>query len=239
MSFFPGDTIKPSASREREVTRLLEAARGERASFGVNGRYKMEPGHVLVRNDTGADLGFGKAAMIDRDKWYERDVQPRKEPEYRTGFVSAIALAPIITGMSPRPSRLGVTIEPIKAGRFGVMAIAGLAVATESTTNGYVAPAPGGVIVQGMFGFAKVVTNPERGGNFSIWDLSTQNMYAAYEITAKSGTSITGRLVADYTSLVLDSYGIAAWQVVGDSGMAFWNGDAWVIVSPWCPGSNE
>ncbi len=244
MSFFPGDTIKPSASREREVTRLLEAARGERASFGVNGRYKMEPGHVLVRNDTGADLEFGKAALIETNGWFENDVIPRKDPEYRTGFYKAISLRPMVSLMSPRVERMGLAVEPIKDGKFGVMAIAGLAVATYGMSSGYIAPLTNN-IASTMFGFAKVVANPNRFGYHEVWDLSCHNPYCPYELTARGSTSFTADIVLTpfaggrYSSAIYDPYNIAKWQVVGDTGIVYWAADRWIIVTPWCPGSDE
>jgi len=241
MSFFPGDIIKPSASREREITKLLEAARGERASFGVDGRYKMEPGHVLVRNDTGADLGFGKAAMIKGSGYFDQDPLPRRNPDYRTGFYSAVALAPTTHLMSPDFTRIGLAVEPIKNEKFGLMAIAGLAIATYPSLMGYVQPITGGV-AQGMFGYAKVVATSHLGlsvpRDFSVWDLSTQNMYNVYELLT-IGTDKLAALQGGYQSRVMDPYNIASWQVVGDKGLVYWNGQTWDIVSPWCPGSDE
>lgn len=245
MSFFPGDNWKPSASREREVTRLLEAARGERASFGVPGKTKMEPGHVLVRNDTGADLEFGKFAMITHDGYFDQDLSPRKDPEYRSGFYKSVALAPIISNMTPRFERMGVTVEPIPNNKFGIMAIAGLAVCTYGFTTGYIAPIPGNNVLAGMFGFAKVVAYPQRGNNFCVVDMSCHNMYAPYKLTAISGGGRTARFAesltpsSSYTSAVYDDYGIASWQVVDDGGLAFWNGSKWVIVVPWCVGGDQ
>jgi hypothetical protein len=242
MSFFPGDIIKPSASREREITKLLEAARGERASFGINGRSRLEPGHVLVRNDTGADLGFGKAAMIRRLGYYDQDPLPRREPEYRTGFYSAVALAPTVEAMTPSVARMGLAVEPIKQDKFGVVAISGLAVAAYTSALGYVQPVTGGVFA-GMFGFARIVSVPQAGQSaprdFGIWDLSAHNPYNVYEITAISGGAKTATLEGGYSSVIKDNHGIATWQVVGDKGLVFWDGQFWVIVSPWCVGGTE
>ena len=245
MSIFPGDTWKPSASREREVTRLLEAARGERASFGVPGKTKMEPGHVLVRNDTGEDLKFGKFAMITHDGYFDQDLSPRKDSEYRSGFYKAVALAPIISNMSPRVQRMGVTVEPIANTKFGIMAVAGLAVCTYSFDKGYIAPASGTAFWIGMFGFARVVAMPQRGSGFCVVDMSGHNMYAPYTLTAVDAISRTARFAgpaaasASYTSLIYDVYGIASWQVVGDGGLAYWTGEQWEIVVPWCVGGDQ
>lgn len=242
MSFFPGDKWRPSASREREITRLIEEARGDRASFGVPAGQRMQPGHVLVRNDTGADLGFGKAAMVKTLGYHDQDPLPRREPEYRTGFYSAVALAPTVLGMTPGVTRMGLAVEPIKSQAFGVMAVAGLAIATYPATLGYVQPVSGGVFQGGMFGFAKVLSVPQSGQfpprDFSVWDLSTQNMYNTYELTAV-GTTKVGTLDGGYSSVLLDTYQIAGWQVIGDKGMAFWDGQFWRIVSPWCVGATE
>ena len=227
------------------MTRLLEAARGERASFGVPDKTKMEPGHVLVRNDTGEDLGFGKFAMITYDGYFDQDLSPRKDPEYRSGFYKAVALAPIISHMSPRVQHMGVTVEPIANTKFGVMAVAGLAVCTYSFNSGYIAPASGTTFRVGMFGFAKVVATPQRGSGFCVVDMSNHNMYAPYTLTAVDAVSRTARFAgseaesASYTSPIYDDYGIAGWQVVGDGGLAYWTGEQWVIVVPWCVGGDQ
>jgi len=243
---FPGDKFKPSASREREITKLIEAARGNAASFGVPSLDGLGPGHVIAKNETGADLAIGKAALIPTGSTpgiSSQEATPRVDPEYRKGFYTLKALTPLVSGANPFFESLAVTIEPIKDGRFGRVAIAGLAVANYTSPSGFVMPIAGNVS-GGFFGLARIVTNTSgRDGSagFSIWDLSCRSMQARYTLTtnwaAGSATATIGEFGSTYSTQILDSFNIATWQVNGDQGMAIYSTGFWRVITPWCVGS--
>ena len=238
---FPGDKFKPSASREREVTKLLEAARGDAASFGVRGLDGLGPGHVIAKNTTGADLAIGKAALIPAGSTggvSSQEQIPRKDSSYQKGCYTLKALTPLITGANPYFESLAVTVEPIPNNKFGRVAIAGLAVANYPAQHGFVNPAAGNVS-WGLFGLAKVVTcMPATGSSdFSVWDLSCRAMQAVYTLTTNWSSGYATATIAGASTQLLDTNGIATWQVNGDKGMAVYTGGNWVVITPWCVGS--
>lgn len=233
---FPGDKFKPSADRERHITKLLESARGERASFGVPTLDGLAPGHAIAKNDTGADLFFSKPVFLEKQGFINTERSPRVDLEYRRGRYTLKPWVPVVDDM--RVSRMAVTMEPIKAGALGVVAIAGLAICDEAAGTGFIAPSATGTSA-GMFGFAKVVSSPS-DGNFGVVDLSDTSSLAVYTITAITAGTITASFYAPpgtYTTIIYDVHNIAGWQVVGDRGLAFWTGSQWHIITPWCVGA--
>ena len=242
---FPGDKFRPSAARERELTKIIEAARGQRASFGVPGMDGLGPGHVIAKNETGADLEICKAALIpagSTDGVSAQEASPRKDPSYQKGYYTLKALTPLVTDANPFFESLAVTLEPIKDGRFGRVAIAGLAVANDSPPSGFVQPLAGSVS-GGAFGLARIVANtsgPSGGAGFGIWDLSCRAMQASYTLTtnwaAGSATATIGGAIG-YSTLIRDPFNIATWQVNGDKGWCVYVSGVWQVINPWCVGT--
>ena len=233
---FSGDRFKPSAKREREVTRLIQERRGELASVGVPDIRSMQPGHVIAKNETGSDLGIGKAALIRIGQGYfNTETIPRKDPEYRRGYYRLSALTPCVSGETPYFESMAVSIEPIPDGRFGVVAIAGLAIANYPLDHGFVHPIAGNVSAS-FFGFAKVVTKPQDGLHFGVWDLSCRAMQAPYELTTNWSTGGATATIGNWSTPILDSFNIARWQTTGDKGMAVWTSGYWRVITPWCVG---
>jgi hypothetical protein len=239
---FPGDKFKPSASREREVTKLLEAARGERVSFGVPSLDGLGPGHVIAKNTTGADLAIGKAALIPAGNTLgvsSQEVSPRKDMEYRKGYYTLKALTPLVTPADPFFESFALTLEPIPNRKFGRVAIAGLAVANYTNSHGFVFPISGG-IGSGIFGLAKVVANTsgtEGSSAFAVWDLSCRAMQANYSLTSNWSGGAASATIGGYSTQIGDVHNIAQWQVNGDKGMAVYLGGVWQVITPWCVGS--
>lgn len=237
---FPGDKFKPSAAREREVTKILEAARGDAASFGVRGLDGLGPGHVIAKNETGADLAIGKAALIPTGSSggvSSQEQIPRKDPSYQKGYYTLKALTPLISGANPYFESLAVTVEPIPNNKFGRVAIAGLAIATVNLQHGFVTPTAGNVS-SGFFGLARVVTcMPGGSSSFSVWDLSCRAMQAIYTLTTNWSSGSATATIAGASTQLFDNNGIASWQVNGDKGMAVYTGGVWTVITPWCVGS--
>ena len=236
---FPGDKFRPSAAREREVTKLIETARGERASFGVPTLDGLAPGHAIAKNDTGADLTFAKPAFLEQTGFVNTERTPRVDLEYRRGRYNLKPWNPVVDDM--RVSAMAVTLEPIKAGALGVVAIAGLAICDGASGSGYVAPGASGTTSGGMFGFAKVKSSAN-GQGFGIIDLSDLCLFNVYTITSIAPTprTITATFFdapGTYSTVIRDPYSIAGWQVVGDKGIAVWTGSQWHIITPWCVGA--
>jgi hypothetical protein len=238
---FPGDKFRPSAAREREVTKLIEAARGERASFDTPLLDGLGPGHVIAKNDTGADLEICKAALIPGGSTpgiSTQEASPRVDPAYQKGYYTLKALTPIISEANPWFESLALTIEPIKQGRFGRVAIAGLAVANYSVSSGFAYPTAGSV-GSGAFGLARIVANTSGlsgSAGFGIWDLSCRSMQASYTLTSNWG-AVTTATIAGASTRILDPFNIAGWQVNGDKGWALYDGGFWRVINPWCVGS--
>jgi len=240
---FPGDKFRPSAAREREVTKLIEAARGNAASFGVPGLDGLGPGHVIAKNETGANLAIGKAALIPQagnpPGVSSQEASPRKDPSYQKAYYTLKALTPLISGANPHFESMAVTIEPIPDGKFGRVAIAGLAVADYSIASGFVMPIAGSV-VGSAFGLAKIVANTSGlsgDAGFGIWDLSCRAMQASYTLTTNWAAGSATATIAGYSTQILDSFNIATWQVNGDKGWAIYDTGFWRVINPWCVGS--
>jgi hypothetical protein len=237
---FPGDKFRPSAAREREVTKLIEAARGNAASFGVPGLDGLGPGHVIAKNETGADLEICKAALVPQGVGvFSAESTPRKDPSYQKAYYVLKALTPLVSGANPFFESLAVTLEPIKDGKFGRVAIAGLAVVNGSPAAGFVMPIAG-ALSGGLFGLAKVVVTPS-SGSFGVWDLSCRAMQARYTLTTNwtgsAATATIGEAGLGYSTLIYDTFNIAGWQVNGDKGWAVYDGGFWRVINPWCVGN--
>ena len=233
---FPGDKFRPSAARERELTKIIEAARGQRASFGVPGLDGLGPGHVIAKNETGADLEICKAALVPHNVGvFSQEATPRKDPSYQKAYYILKALTPLVSGAYPWFESLAVTLEPIKDGSFGRVAIAGLAVVNGTPPSGFVMPLAGSV-TGGPFGLAKVVVTPSVG-SFGIWDLSCRAMQASYTLTTNWGGGSATATIGSYSTLIYDTFNIANWQVNGDKGWAIYDTGLWRVINPWCVGS--
>lgn len=240
---FPGDKFRPSAARERELTKIIEAARGQRASFGVPDLDGLGPGHVIAKNETGADLAIGKAALIPQagnpPGVSSQEAVPRKDPSYQKGYYLLKALTPLISGANPHFESLAVTLEPIQDGKFGRVAIAGLAVADYSIASGFVMPIAGSVS-GGAFGLAKIVANTSGlsgSSGFGIWDLSCRAMQNSYTLTTNWTAGVATATIGGYSTQIYDSFNIANWQVNGDKGWALYDVGFWRVINPWCVGN--
>jgi len=235
-----GEKFRPSASREREVDRLLRDAREGRTGLESPNNFAMRPGHVLAKNNTGADLAFGKAAFIAGlgGAYVTSEPVPRKDWNYQKGYYTLTVLQNITSDpVSDYPSSLAITVEPIKSNEFGIVAIAGLAVCSEGLGGiGYARPY-NTQLVSGNWGMARIVTQ-ESTSSFSILNLDDHQWFAPYKLTAALGTSSNAKIdpggAAEYTTTVYDDQSIASWQVVGDKGLAFYSGSRWQIRVPWC-----
>ena len=234
---FPGDKFRPSAAREREVTKLIETARGERVSFGVPLPDQLAPGHVIAKNETGSNLAIGKAALIRTVGGYFNTEQiPRKDPEYRKGYYRLSALTPLVSGANPFFESLAVAVEAIPDGKLGRVAVSGLVIATYSIQDGYVYPNAANSIAGGFFGLAKVVAT-EPNSSFAVWDLSSRAMQASYTLTSNWAAGAASGTIGGYATQIYDTENIATWQVNGDRGMAVYTGGFWKVINPWCVGS--
>lgn len=240
---FPGDKFRPSAARERELTKIIEAARGQRASFGVPGLDGLGPGHVIAKNETGANLAIGKAALIPQagnpPGVSSQEASPRKDPSYQKGYYTLKALTPLISGATPWFESMAVTIEPIQDGKFGRVAIAGLAVADYSIASGFVMPIAGSVSGS-AFGLAKIVANTSGlsgDAGFGIWDLSCRAMQASYILTTNWAAGVATATIGGYSTQIYDSFNISTWQVNGDKGWAIYDTGLWRVINPWCVGT--
>jgi hypothetical protein len=236
----PGDKFIPSASREREVDRLLDASRRAAAGRGSS-ITELRPGHAIAKNETGAALGFGKPAMLYSDRQPLngggsplRDWDPSKLM-YRLG--PAIKCT---NGLTSNPLSVAVTTEPIANGATGVVAISGLAIVIQqmTTTMSYFRPHAGNNIVTSNWGWGRLVAEVPSGDFTNVIDLGQRWMVTKYTITSRTGSLIMANVDSDnvwaFNSRVFDTHGIAFWQEPGDSGRCEWNGSQWQIIDTFC-----
>ena len=235
-----GEKFKPSASRERELDRLLRDAREGRTGLESPDSASLRPGHVLAKNDTGSDLAFGKGALVLGlpGAYVTSEPTPRKDHAYQKGYYSLKVLKNIVSDpASEYPSSLAITVEPIRSGEIGLVAIAGLAICADALGGtGYVRPNGTSLVGGSNWGLARIVTQ-ESGSGFSVLNLDDQNWWAVYLLTASIATSPNAKIdpgATEFATTVYDDQSIAAWQVSGDKGLAVYDGNRWEIRVPWC-----
>jgi hypothetical protein len=234
-----GDKFRPSAKRERELDRLLDRTRREGSGFRRPDGAPLRTGHVLAKNETGGALGFGVPAMLSTEYRLLNPLgTPIKDWDAQKLLYRLVPAINMVTGLSYSMTSVAITTEPIAAGAIGVVAIEGLAVSTVSISPAsFFRPTVGSVTTSG-WGWGRLIADSPGSENFTVVDLSACNFIARYEITGISGGTITAKIdpghASEFSSTLLDTYSIASWQVVGDTGQCTWNGNAWVITNPWC-----
>jgi hypothetical protein len=135
---------------------------------------------------------------------------------------------------------VAVTVEPIKDGEIGEVAISGLAATTAvmSSPSLYFRPCAGNIVSSGRWGWGRFVAR-SHDANTNICDLSAVSLTTFYQITSISGTGeITAKIdpgdTYEFTTGVGDPFNIASWQIVGDKGQCQFAGSGWFIINPYC-----
>jgi hypothetical protein len=235
-----GDKFQPSAERERLVNNLIRDSRQQRTDFRAGDVLPLRPGHALAKNETGADLGFGKPAMLYINRFLGLPA-PEPNKEWDTSkFLYRLGPSVSMTSTDPfPPCSVAVTIEPIKDGEIGEVAISGLAAVTALSpqVGSYYRPCAGNIVSTGGWGWGRFVAR-SNDANTNIVDLSAFSLITTYQITSISSGTITAKLdpgdTYEFTTTIFDDHSIAAWQVAGDKGLVQFTGATWSIIIPWC-----
>lgn len=236
---FAGQRFKPSAKREREITRVLRDSRVGTQSFQNVGLDGTSPNHIVAKNSTGTDLAFGQAVQWDYINYAET---ARREWNVSAKAAADLRVNPSVGAGGVYQFNCAITIKPIKAGEFGIVAINGPAYYNKAAAATiWLRPSASTVdLVADVWGCCRVLAV---GSDYSIVDLSQVNLVAPYKITGSTwtvgppptiGATISPDSSAPYSAAVADQYGIAAWQTTDDRGMATWDGTKWVVTQPFC-----
>ena len=251
---FAGQKFRPSARRDRELTRVLRDTRAKAQQFTPGSTTPLPPGWMYAYNNTGIDVAFGTAL-----NWSYTNYAPPPRRERHVNVRCNAVLSPISppgdTGSSGADRNYlacAITVEPIAAASIGVVAVSGLAVYKKRITDCTWLRPNGALynLVGDIWGCARVVSLPTEssGGVFSdidytVVDLSQAYLVAPYKITGATWgvgppPSITALISPDssapYAAAIRDKYGIAAWQTTDDRGMATWDGAQWIVTQPFC-----
>ena len=246
--FHQGQSFKPSASRENEISRLLDDARAGRLSYQRDPNREMPLGHAIAKNTTGADLAFGDAAMVYEGSY--RHQGSWADWDMRRDHLLLHALGDVVSqpGVSTRFGTMAIAVEPIADNAFGRVAIAGLALVNGVPDlvagNGdyrFCHPAAGNTLTFSYWGFARVLCWQVANnftGDMSLVDLSDRKLQVHYVLTSSySALSATATLdggSGPWTTTVHDVHQIATFQRSGDKGFAEWRGNRWVVIIPFC-----
>lgn len=245
--FYPGQKYRPSASRENEIDRLLRDARADSGSYSRGDLARMPMGHIMAKNESGADLGFAKAAMYYFDR-YRTGTNGANDWDMRKDYV---LLAPFNDVISyPIPSNnfyggMAVTLEPIANNEFGRVAVAGLAILAEGSNAVnpvYLAPFTAVPKIRSTYwGYARVLADDP--SYFSLVDLSDRNLTTQYVLTSNMSAPSNGDAAATlgggasvhtWSTRVYDPHSLAGFQRTGDKGWCHYIRDRWVVTVPFC-----
>lgn len=246
--YHPGQKYRPSAARENEIDRLLRDARAGSGSYMRNDLARMPMGHVLAKNESGADLGFAAATIYYFDDLVVPDLASNNW-DMRDNFLRLAPFADVVSepGTGLRYGGMAVTQEPIAQNQIGVVAIAGPSIFSPKQSindnvlrdSRYVAPfAPPLYDRLSYWGFMRILcydSNPQ----YAIVDLSDRHLTTQYVLTANMNSSATATLgggasAYTWTTTVHDVHALAAFQRTGDKGWCEWRGDRWVVTVPFC-----
>ena len=243
--FHPGQKYKPSAARENEIDRMLRDYRAGSGAFVRPDSSEMPIGHILAKNSTGSDLGFGRVAMYFTGGFKNtegggnrRDYDPRK------GFLTLSPMVNIVSDPNgwQEFGGLAVTLETIANNAIGRVAIGGTAIVAEpglinADDQRYLYPTSSGIRV-GFFGFGRFLAEDPASGDFRLFNLDDRKIECFYTLTANmSGGSAAATMSPGSTSwatIVHDVHSIAAYQKTNDTGFAEWRGTKWCIKIPFC-----
>jgi hypothetical protein len=254
MTFHVGQPFRPSASRENEIEKMLRDYRAGRLEYKTKEKEPMPMGHMLAKNETGADLGLTQAASYYVDGGYSHGQgtsgQGKRDP--RSGFVTLRAMENLTSKpVHPAPTQvfggLAFTLEPIAANEMGRVAVSGLVEVgtnesyTFNATGNYLMPSAGYYWgEEGWGGFARVLST---NATTMLVDLSDRYPVAEYTLTGNyspaGGGGIANAVVRTATnhswaSTVYDLHSIAAFQRGGSKGFCTWYGAQWVVTNPLC-----
>jgi hypothetical protein len=251
--FHQGQSFKPSASRENEISRLLDDARAGRLSYQRDPNREMPLGHAIAKNTTGADLAVGRPALYDGTfTQKEGPAFNRKDWDPRKGYYTLVPPNPLEDGDDV--GGVAITVEPIKQNQFGRVAIAGLAMWMDTFTSRlgqFIAPTTTGFLAAD-YGFGRCVANFE---GMAVIDLSQTYLIAHYTLLANwtsppgatASASIGGPFAPAHTTTIRDGYNTGAplyqrfnGSLEGDYGLVRWiNSNAfdfgqWHVLIPYC-----
>jgi hypothetical protein len=252
--FHQGQSFKPSASRENEISRLLDDARAGRLSYQRDPNREMPLGHAIAKNTTGADLAVGRPALYDGTfTQKEGPISNRKDWDPRKGYYTLIPPNPLEDG--DVVGGLALTLEPIKQNQFGRVAVSGLALWLEQIVGGtylnnFIVPTSTGFLA-GDYGFGRCVATFD---SMAVMDLSQTHLIAYYSLTsawtvfpATATAAIGGPFAPSHTTTIRDGYntGAPSYQRFngipnGDHGLVRWiysnafDYGQWHVVVPYC-----
>lgn len=246
--YYPGQKYRPSAARENEIDRLLRDARAGSGSYMRGDLARMPLGHILAKNESGADLGFAAPTIY----YFDDYVVPGSVSDnwdMRTNFLRLAPFANVVSepGIGLRYGGMAVTQEPIAQNQIGVVAIAGLSVLSPNQPvsdevlrdSRYVAPfAPPLYERRSYWGFMRLLAY-DTDRQWAIVDLSDRHLTTQYVLTANMNVSATATLGGGaspytWTTTVHDVHALAGYQRTGDKGWCEWRGDRWVVTIPFC-----
>lgn len=230
---------------------MLRDYRAGSGSFVRPGSSEMPIGHILAKNSTGGDLGFGQAAMYYQQslRYSSANSDHGSDWDSRKDYVILNPLSQVVDqpDAALRFGGMAITLEPIKSVEIGRVAIAGLALLTQvpdyvnSPDAQYIRPTASSVTFS-YWGFGRalcwqVLNNGQ--GNTSLIDLSDRKLQVAYTLTSNMVTStatatLGGTGGAEWTTTIHDRHDIAGFQKTGDKGFCEWRGRRWVVTIPFC-----
>jgi hypothetical protein len=251
MTFHVGQPFRPSASRENEIEKMLRDYRAGRLEYKTKEKEPMPMGHMLAKNETGADLEFGSPAMY-RERSY-KSTSNYTEWDVRR---DVLVLSPADTlktnvGQNAKFGGMVVALEPIASNELGRVAVSGLAlvngVADQPASKGnwqYLAPNVNNQIRFSYWGFARVLARQapqliDTDGTMSLVDLSSKHFQAAYQLKqnfiGNTALATLGEGGHTWDTHVVDLYNIAATvQRAGNKGFCEWRGEQWIATIPFC-----
>lgn len=235
-----GSTISDVSARA--FNRLLDIQGDPVGSKAINGRgsqrfvsvvaknnctYTLQPGSpVILGTFTGEGSGWGNS----RNGWL--NVHPCYLP---INVTEANELASSLFNV-------GVVVgDSIEANACGDVAISGTVEIKCDSGAGFLLPRvktasyQDSAAVSNGFGFARKIA--DLGNGFALCDLNCLSNFLTYTLTQNRQAppnATNAQLSLGPNAFVVDSYGCAALQLIGDQGVAMWLGNRFVITVPWC-----
>ena len=233
-----GQKFKPSASRERQISRLLKTQRQQSTGAIAQQKAPLPTGRVYARNSTGVLLDFGDAAWVDD--------YTHPDTTIRDGSATGVATLVVLDDVDPANPRYGLAIacEPIASNDFGIVAVAGVAVCKHLNTGDGQWLRPDGAtgLTYDDWGVARLIV--EIDTDFAVVDLSSvsNEYHRVFELTA--AVSMGSSSAADIrdmddttvieTATVYDPVGMFDGLAIGKKGICVRQNGKYYIIQAEC-----
>lgn len=240
-----GEKFKPSASRERELDRLLRDAREGRTGLESPDGKNMPLGHMYAKNMTDQDLDWGTVVMYHgANGFYSTQLagSGRRDWDMRKDYLELRLPTDLNSNASNPFGGMAFTLEKIKVNEIGRVAVAGLAILNATPVSPgddnfrYLQPDPDIGSTYSYWGFGRALA--WRAGT-AVVDLSDRHFQAVYQLTANMASNSANATLGlqggrTWTTTVHDLHGVAGFQKSGNKGIAEWQGKQWVVKVAYC-----